>query len=113
MKAFRPVQLVLPAVLVVALLGVVAIAATGSTPSGSARTRSPSHVFVDTFFTLTIVLMAAAALLLVYGLTQRRAIAEQRALRGRRSSLVPFLLFVLVFTTLVYIRLRTYGFAFN
>jgi uncharacterized membrane protein YozB (DUF420 family) len=112
-NAFRPFRLLLPAVLVVALLGVVAIAATGSTPSGSARNRSPSHVFVDTFFTLTLVLMAAAALLLVYGLTQRRAIAEQRALRGRRNSLLTFLLFVLVFTTLVYIRLRTYGFAFN
>jgi hypothetical protein len=98
---------------VVALLGVVAVAATGSTPSGSARTRSPSHIFVDTFFTLSIVLMAAAALLLVYGLTQRRAIAEQRALLGRRYSLLSFLLFVLVFTTLAYIRLRTYGFAFN
>ena len=114
MKGFRPVQLLVPALFVVGLMGVVAIAATGSTPSGSGRSRSPSHVFVDTFFTLVLVLMAVAALLLIYGLTQRRAVAEQRALLGRRrNSFLSFLVFILVLTTLAYIRLRSYGFAFN
>jgi hypothetical protein len=108
-------RLLLPALVVVALLGIVAVAATGSTPSGSGRSRSPSHVFVDTFFTLSLVLMAGAAILLVYGLTQRRAIAEQMALRGkrRRLGLIPFLLIVLGFTIAAYFRLRANGVLFN
>jgi Domain of unknown function (DUF4129) len=107
-------SLLLPTLLVLGLFAVVVVAATGSTPAGSTRSRSPSHVFVDTFFTLALVLMAGSLILLVWALTQRRAIAEQRSLLGiRRTGLIPFLLFVLVFTTLAYIRLRTYGFAFN
>jgi hypothetical protein len=103
-------RILLPALLVVALLGVVAVAATGSTPSGSGRSRSPSHVFVDTFFTLSLVLMAVAAILLVYGLTQRRAIAEQMALRGkrRRLGILSFSLIVLAFTTVAYFRMHAY-----
>lgn len=114
MKGFRPLQLVLPTALVVALLAIVAVAATGSTPSESNRARSPSHVFVDTFFTLALVLMVVAAVLFIYGLTQRRAIAQQMGLRGfRRTGLLPFLIFVLVFTALVYLRLRSSGLLFN
>lgn len=113
--AFASSRILLPALLVVALLGVVAVAATGSTPSGSGRTRSPSHVFVDTFFTLSLVLMAVAAILLVYGLTQRRAIAEQMALRGkrRRMGILSFSILVLAFTTAAYFRLRANGVIFN
>jgi Domain of unknown function (DUF4129) len=109
-----PRSLLLPTLLVVGLLGVVVVAATGSTPSGSSRSRSPSHVFVDTFFTLALVLMAGSLILLVWALTQRRAIAAQRSLLGvRRTGLLPFLVFILVLTTLAYIRLRAYGVAFN
>jgi hypothetical protein len=52
--------------------------------------------------------MAGAAILFLYGLTQRRAIAEQMALRGKRRRLgfVPFLIIVLAFTTVAYFRLR-------
>ena len=71
-------------------------------------------MFVDTFFTLALVLMAGAAILLVYGLTQRRAIAEQMALRGtRRTGLIPFLVVVIIFTAAVYFRLHSTGLLFN
>lgn len=107
---FASSRVVLPALVVVGLLGVVAVAATGSTPSGSDRSRSPSHVFVDTFFTFSLVLLAGAAILLVYALTQRRAIAEQMALRGkrRRMGILSFSILVLAFTIAAYFRLRVY-----
>jgi hypothetical protein len=114
MKGIRPLQLLLPTALVVALLAIVAVAATGSTPSDSDTARSPSHVFVDTFFTLGLVLMLAAAVLLVYGLTQRRAIAEQMGVLGfRRTGLLPFLVLVFVFTIAAYFRLRSNGVLLN
>jgi uncharacterized membrane protein YidH (DUF202 family) len=108
-------SILLPALLVVALLGVVVIAATGSTPTGSNRSRSPSHVFVDTFFTLSLVLMAGAAILMIYGLTQRREIAEQMALRKkrRRFGFTSFLAIVLAFTAVAYFRLKANGVNLN
>lgn len=80
-----------------ALVGVVAVAATGSTESGSDATRRPSDIAFDTFFSLSLVVLIPAAALLVYGLMQRRAIAQEVASgKYRRTSLVSSLLFALL-----------------
>lgn len=50
----------------------------------------------------------------MWGLTQRRAIAEQMAAFGsRRFGLLPFLAFVLLFTIAAYFRLRAEGLSFH
>jgi hypothetical protein len=98
---------VLPALVVLALVAVVAIASTGSTPGGSADTRPPSESLLDTFFTLGLVGVLAGGVLLLYGLTQRKAIAREVA-SGRypRTSILGFLAFVPVFTAIWYWGLR-------
>jgi len=98
---------VLPALVVLALVAVVAIASTGSTPGGSDDTRPPSESLLDTFFTLGIVAVLAGAVLLVYGLTQRKAIAREVA-SGRypRTSILSFLVFVAVIMGIWYWGVR-------
>ena len=63
-----------------------------------------AHNYVlDTFFTLGLLLLIPGAVLLVYGLMQRRAISQEIASgRHRRMSLLGFLVFVAAFTGLVY-----------
>ena len=95
----RATSVVLPALAVLALVTVVGIAATGSTPHGSDRSRTPSHSFLDALFTLWMVALAAGAVLLVYGLSQRKAIAQELASgRYRRTSIGALVAFVLVVT---------------
>jgi hypothetical protein len=105
---------VLPALAVLTLVTVVGIAATGSTPHGSDRSRTPSHSFLDALFTLWMVAVAAGAVLLVYGLTQRKAIAQELASgRHGRTSVAALAAFVLVVTVVVriarYLNLRPKG----
>jgi Domain of unknown function (DUF4129) len=96
----------LPALVVLALVAVVAIASTGSTPSGSGTSRPPSETLLDTLFSLGIVAVVAGGLLLVYGLSQRKAIAREVASgRYRRTSLAAWLAFVALFSALSYWRL--------
>lgn len=92
-----------PAFFVLVLVGVVAVAATGSTPVGTAEGRPPSETVLDTFFSLALVLLAIGAALFVYGLLQRRAIAEEIA-SGRypRSSLLAWTIFAALFTIAVW-----------
>jgi len=101
---------VLPALVVLALVAVVAIASTGSTPGGSDSTRPPSETLLDTFFTLGILAVLAGGALLVYGLTQRKAIAREVA-SGRypRTTILPFLAFVAVLLGLWYWRLNDWN----
>ena len=92
-----------------ALVAVVAIAATGSTSAGSNATRPPSEslldTLLDTLFSLGLVAVVAGAVLLLYGLTQRRAIAEEiRSGRYRRTSLVGWLAFLALFAVFAYFR---------
>ena len=107
-------RVVLPAVSVLALVGVVAVAATGSTSGGSGGARSPSDVFLDTMFSLLLLAFVPTAALLVYGLMQRKAIAEEMAARNYRgtrlASLVVFSL--LFFGIAAYVRIsgRSWGF---
>ena len=99
----RATGVVLPALAVLALVTVVGIAATGSTPSGSDRSRAPSDSLLDALFTLWLVAALAGGVLLVYGLTQRKAIAQEIASgRYRRTSLLTWLVFVALFTGISY-----------
>lgn len=98
---------ILPALAVLALVGVVAIAATGSTPTGSGATRPPAETLLDTIFSLSLVLLIPAAAIFVYGLMQRKAIAREMASgRYRRTGFVGFAALMLVFLVVTYFRLR-------
>ena len=98
--------MVLPALVVLALVAVVALAATGSTPSGDDSTRPPSESLLDAFFTLGLIAVAIGGVLLVYGLMQRKAIARELASgRHRRTSIAGFLVFFALFTGFTYWRL--------
>ena len=72
----RAIAVALPALVVLALVAVVAVAATGTTPSGSGASRQPSDSFLDTLFSLFLLAVVAGGVLLLYGLTQRKAIAS-------------------------------------
>ena len=98
---------VVPALVVLGLVGVVAIASTGSTPTGTRDVRPPAESLLDSVFTFMLVLLVVAAILVGYGLMQRQAIAEEMAKgRFRRISFIGFMVFMLIFTLLVYYRLR-------
>ena len=96
-----------PALVVLALVGVVAIAATGSTSRGTNGVRPPSATLLDTILSLGFVAVLAGAVLLVYGLMQRKAIGRELATgRYPRTSLFSFVAFVFVFMLFSYWRLR-------
>jgi tetrahydromethanopterin S-methyltransferase subunit B len=62
-KAFR---IVLWALSVLGLVGLVTIAAAGSTPTGSGDSRRPSYALFDTALSLALVAMLASVVFLVY-----------------------------------------------
>jgi hypothetical protein len=96
---------VVPALVVLALLAVVAVAATGSTSTGTGRVRPPAATLLDTIFSLSLLGVVAGGVLLVYGLMQRKEIRRELASgRYARTSLVGWILFVCVFTLVVYLR---------
>ncbi len=98
-----------PALVVLALVTVVAIAAGGSTPTGSSDSRAPAGILVDSVFSLILLLFAIAAVILVYGLTQREAIAREIAIRRyRRFSFLAFVFFMLIFTALLSWGMQAY-----
>ena len=92
-------RVVLPALGVLVLVGVVAIASTGSTPGGTGDTRRPGDMLLDTMFSLWLVALVPAAALFVYGLLQRRAIAEEIASGRYRRRGLGFFLVVFAFLT--------------
>ena len=75
--------LLLTAFAVLVLVGVVAVASSGSTSGGTNRSRPPADTIVDTLFSLALVLLIVALGLFVYGLMQRKAIAA----KSRRASI--------------------------
>jgi Domain of unknown function (DUF4129) len=102
MRARSARSLVLAA-LVLVLVGVVAVTASGTTPTGSADGRRPSDFVLDTFVTIGLLLLIPGAALLVYGLMQRKAIARELAAgRHPRMSLLAFSIFLALFTAAVY-----------
>jgi hypothetical protein len=98
----------MPALGVLALVGVVAVAATGSTSAGSGGSRAPSEIVLDTMFSLFLLALIPAVAILVYGLMQRRAIAEEMAARNyKRSRLASLVVFaLLLFGLATYARIR-------
>jgi hypothetical protein len=98
-----------PAVAVLASVAVVVVAASGSTPVGTGEARPPSELVLDTFFSLTLVLLVVAAGLLVYALMQRRAIAQEIA-SGRypRTSLLAWLIFACLLAVFAWLGYRTW-----
>ena len=94
----------LPALAVLALIGVVAIAASGAVPGGSNRTRTPPDVLFDTIFSLFVLALIPAAILLVYGLMQRRAVAEEYSKHKRWLSNGVLVLLLLLIPVVVYLR---------
>lgn len=76
---------------VLSLLGLVAVAAGGDTSLGSAGSRRPSHLFLDTIVSLYLVLMVCGAVLFVWLLVLRKDSPQERARlqrEGRIRSLV-------------------------
>ncbi|MBM2822198.1 MAG: hypothetical protein HW413_944 [Thermoleophilia bacterium] len=101
-------RVLLPALVVLALVGVVAVAATGSTSTGTNEVRPPSATLLDTILSLGAVAVLAGAVLFVYGLTQRKAINRELAKRQQRARFVSFVVFMSAFTLLAYLRLRNW-----
>jgi len=96
---------VVPALLVLGLVAVVAVAATGSTAAGESRVRSPGATLLDPVFSFALLAVIAGGVLLVYGLMQRREVAEQVASgRHRRVGLLAWIAFVSLLTLVVYLR---------
>jgi hypothetical protein len=99
----------LPALVVLALVGVVAVAARGSTSEGNAGVRPPSATVLDTILSLGLLAAVVGAVLLAYGLTQRKAIAAEIATgRYRRTSVVGYIAFFAVLMAITYWRLRSW-----
>jgi uncharacterized membrane protein YidH (DUF202 family) len=98
MRGKAPARSLVPALALLALVAVVAIAATGSTPAGTSDGRAPSETLLDTFFSLGLLLLVVGAALLIYGLLQRRAIAEEIA-SGRypRSTFLTWVILASLF----------------
>lgn len=96
-----------PTLVVLGLLAVVTVAATGSTSGGTGRTRPPASTFLDAILTLGLLGVVAGGILVAYGLMQRKEIGREIA-SGRypRTSLAGWILFVFAFTAYAYWRGR-------
>ena len=93
-----------PVLGVLVLVGVVAVASTGSTPSGTTDSRPPADTLLDTFFSLALLALIPGAALLVYGLMQRKAIAREIASGNyRRMSLLGWLVLVTIGVAAFYV----------
>jgi hypothetical protein len=104
----------LPVLGVLVLVGVVAVASTGSTPSGTTDSRPPADTLLDTFFSLALLALIPAAALLVYGLMQRKEIAREIASgKYRRTSLWTYLVLMGIFAAAVYFRLTDFRLDFR
>jgi uncharacterized protein DUF4129 len=101
------VRALLPALVVLSLVAIVAIAATGSTPTGTEDSRPPEEAILDTILSIGMLLLVPAAIIFVYGLLQRKAIQREIA-SGRypRSGLGVFFGFLAVLCFLSWYRFR-------
>ncbi len=77
----------LPAVAVLALVGIVAIAATGSTSAGSGDTWKPADVLLETIVGLSLVAMLGSVALLVYAFAHGRPREYPRTKGGLLATL--------------------------
>jgi len=103
------VPLLLTALAVLLFVAIVGVASSGSTPAGSDDTRPPADVVFDTILSLGLVLLIPAIAIVVYGLTQRKAIAREIATRGHRRLAFPvFIAFILLFTAVLSLGMSRY-----
>ena len=81
---------------VLVALGVVAIAARGSIPSGDGGARRPTQALIDILFTLYLLMIASSAVLFVYVLILRRRVEAQGGPVRRRKPLESLLTFLVL-----------------
>jgi hypothetical protein len=91
----------LPAVAVLALAAVVAVAARGSTPGGTSDRRGPTELVLDTLLTLVLLLFAFAIAFLVYAFIHRKEIGNVRLPQRTRPSAVTSLIVFFVIVGIV------------
>ncbi len=84
-----------PGLVVLALVAIVAVAATGAVPGSTSDTRRPPNVLLDTVFSLLALALIPAAVLLVYGLAQRREVSAEYSRIRRRNHVLVLLLLLL------------------
>jgi cbb3-type cytochrome oxidase subunit 3 len=94
----RAARTLLPALAVLALVGIVAIAATGSSATGTGDTRAPDSLF-DAIVSLGMLGVVVGGIFFLYGLTQRSAVAREAARMRRRG--LAFSLFTTFMALLV------------
>jgi hypothetical protein len=82
-------RLLLPALVVLALVAVVAIAATGETEIGTGDSRPPADTLMDIVISAGLVAVALGGILFLYGLTNRQLIAREIAKHGRKRLMLP------------------------
>ena len=100
-------RVAVPAIAVLALAGLVAIAAGGSTPTGTGATRQAPDVLLDSVISIGLVLLIPGAVLFLYALTQRKDIArELQSKKYPRTGIVGWILFVGVFSLFTWYRGR-------
>jgi Domain of unknown function (DUF4129) len=98
-----------PALVVLGLVGVVAVAATGRTSTGTDESRAPAAWVLDTFLSLAIVMVIPAAALLVYGLMQRKEIrAQAAAMPHVRRGMLTYIVLMALFAGVTYYRVRNW-----
>jgi hypothetical protein len=94
------VRALLPALVVLALVGIVAVAATGSTETGTGDSRPPADTLLDIVISLGLVGVVVGGILFVYALTQRqlmaREIARQKQSRIAFPAFTAFMALVVV-----------------
>jgi hypothetical protein len=96
-----------PALVVLGLVGVVAVAATGRTSTGTDESRAPAAWVLDTFLSFAIVMVIPAAALLVYGLMQRKEIrAQAAAMPHVRRGMLTYTVGMALFAGVTYYRVR-------
>jgi Domain of unknown function (DUF4129) len=98
-----------PALVVLGLVGIVAVAATGRTSTGADDSRPPAAWVLDSILSLAIVLVIPAFALLAYGLMQRKDIRRQAAtMSPNRRGLISYVVLMALFAGVTYYRLRNW-----
>ena len=102
----RATAVALPALAVLGLVAVVAIAAGGSLAPGSNVSRPPSHTLLDAVFTLFLIVLLFGAILTLYGLMQRKEIARELASgKHKRRTVLAYAVYFGVVVAFSYWRL--------
>ncbi len=95
---------------VLVLLGVVAVASSGTTPGGTSDARAPGYMVLDTIVSLLLVLMIPAVAIFVWSLTRIKELApELAAQRSRRRPLPVLLALFLVYVLAVSYFVSRFG----